>query len=237
MEHLPADLLRLIEATCLDGKEMKWNFSTSADRTEVKLTWIPVAVKKEQKLATVAAQPGPKKKYQSPSTRKHNAQRYDQWRATRKPAVVKKSAETQTSEIVKKVKNTETQVRPDTLNRTCFTDNCKKRDQSTEIPSFTRGTPLTPTKYRPENEHRFKPWEQTSTCRSPYLPSKACYKTYFEDGHVEFSAAFDIDNCQYTVTELPSPYEGPIPLTPEDLTTANYDHKERRKKSTRNLQL
>ena len=65
---------------------MTWNKQVNASTVTVKLMWI----KAQNPIATFGdiASHAPKKKHMSPSTRKRNAHRLDQWKAKRNRVVV-----------------------------------------------------------------------------------------------------------------------------------------------------
>jgi len=82
---LPVELVGLLKHTGVDGKKLTWDLQVNASIVSVKLLWI----KTEKPIATIgqATSQAPKKKYLSPSTRKRNAQRINQWKAKRNEAV------------------------------------------------------------------------------------------------------------------------------------------------------
>ena len=90
-----------------------------------------------------------------------------------------------------------------------------------------------PTKYLNAEESQ-KPWRKCTSVRSPYMRSKICYKTEFEDGSVSFSEAFDPDDPSLidrhpeynTDTHL-----GDKPRTPTQQRDERYKLKASRKKS------
>ena len=65
--------------------KLTWDLQVNASAVSVKLIWTK-AEKPIAKIGEVTSQ-APKKKYLSPSTRKRNAQRINQWKAKRNEAV------------------------------------------------------------------------------------------------------------------------------------------------------
>ena len=82
---LPVELIELLKHAAVDGKKLTWDLQVNASAVSVKLIWI----KAEKPIATIGevTSQAPKKKYPSPSTRKRNAQRINQWKAKRNEAV------------------------------------------------------------------------------------------------------------------------------------------------------
>jgi hypothetical protein len=64
---LPVELVQLLKHTGIDGKKLTWDLQVNSNAVSVKLVWIKAQ----------------KKKHLSPSTRRRNAQRMDQWKAKR----------------------------------------------------------------------------------------------------------------------------------------------------------
>ena len=138
-----------------------------------------------------------KKKHLSPSTRKRNAQRINQWKAKKNEAVgdSRTCAQTQTDDsnsITDETTQTEqlhsheqALHKPTTLTQI--------RERSTQTRSNFIGRQLTPTKYLDTEEHR-TPWNKCTAVRSPYIRGKLTYKTEFKDGSVSFSESFDADD-------------------------------------------
>ena len=93
---LPFELVGLLKHAGVDGKKLIWDLQVNASAVSVKLIWIK-AEKPIAKIGEVTRQ-APKKKYLSPSTRKRNVQRIDQWKAKRNEAVgdTKVNAQAQT---------------------------------------------------------------------------------------------------------------------------------------------
>jgi len=82
---LPVELVELLKHAGVDGKKLTWDLQVNASAISVKLIWI----KAEKPITTIGEVTSqvPKKKYLSPSTRKRNAQRINQWKAKRNEAV------------------------------------------------------------------------------------------------------------------------------------------------------
>ena len=81
---LPVELVGLLKHAGVDGK-LTWDLQVNSSAISVKLIWKKVE-KPYVKTGEVASQTQ-KKKHLSPSTRKRNAQRINQWKAKRNEAV------------------------------------------------------------------------------------------------------------------------------------------------------
>jgi hypothetical protein len=83
---LPVELVELLKPADVEGTKSTWNLPLNVSAVIVKLIWI----KAEKTIATIGevASQDPKKKQMSPSTRKRNAQRLNQWKAKRNQAIV-----------------------------------------------------------------------------------------------------------------------------------------------------
>ena len=92
--NLPVKLVELLKPTDVEGKQLAWNLQVNACAVIVKLIWIkaakPIATSGEIIIQA------PKVKHRSLSTRKRNAQRLTQWKATRNQAVVNTKVQTET---------------------------------------------------------------------------------------------------------------------------------------------
>jgi hypothetical protein len=90
---LPVELLK---HAGVDGNKLTWDLQVNVSTVSVKLIWIK-AEKPNATIGEVTSQ-APKKKYLSPSNRKRNAQRINQWKAKRNKAVgdTKVNAQVQT---------------------------------------------------------------------------------------------------------------------------------------------
>jgi hypothetical protein len=95
---LPVELVGLLKHAGVDGKKLTWDLQVNSSAISVKLMWIK-AEKPVEKTGQVTSQ-DQKKKHLSPSTRKRNAQRINQWKAKRNEAVgdSKTCAQTQTDD-------------------------------------------------------------------------------------------------------------------------------------------
>jgi hypothetical protein len=97
--ELPVELVELLKHAGVDGKKLTWDLQVNASAVSVKLLWI----KAEKPIATIGevTRQATKKKYLSPSTRKRNTQRLNQWKAKRNEAVVytRVNAEAQTENL------------------------------------------------------------------------------------------------------------------------------------------
>jgi hypothetical protein len=157
--------------------------------------WIK-AEKPVEKTEQVTSQ-AQKKKHLSPSTRKRNAQRINQWKAKRNEAVgdSKTCAQTQTDDsnsTTDETTQTE-QLHSDEQALHKPTTLTQIRERSTQTRSNFIGRQLTPTIYLNTEESR-TPWNKFTTVQSPYIRGKLSYKTEFKDGSVSFSESFDPDN-------------------------------------------
>ena len=112
---LPVELVRLLKHAGVDGKKLTWDLQVNASAVSVKLIWIK-AEKSVAKIGEVTSQTL-KKKNLSPSTRKRNAQRINQWKAKGNEAVgdTKVNSQTQTDDsnsIIDDTNSAATQRRP-----------------------------------------------------------------------------------------------------------------------------
>jgi len=101
-----------------------------------------------------------------------------------------------------------------------------------------KGRPLTPTKYRNEEESQ-NPWKRCTSVRSPYMPELLCLKTEFRDGRESYSEAFDLDDptlmdC-YTRYDTNS-YLDDRPLIPIQQREVRFTLKASRKRQSTSLQ-
>ena len=149
---LPVELVELLKHTDLEGTKSTWNLPVNASAVTVKLTWI-TAEKTTATIGEIASQ-APKKKHLSPSTRKRNAQRLNQWKAKRNQAIINTKVHTEA----------QTDNRSTQINDTTQTNHqnshdpdhntpprvMQQRERSTLSRSHIKGRPLTPTKYRNE---------------------------------------------------------------------------------------
>ncbi|CAG2230156.1 ENAH [Mytilus edulis] len=82
--EIPDELNALLAAMKLTGEEPAWKFSASSDQVSVQLTWTKTKAK-EPEASSSKSKPALKSK--PPSTRRRDAKRLDQWKAT-KTAVI-----------------------------------------------------------------------------------------------------------------------------------------------------
>jgi len=103
---LPVKLVELLKHADVEGNTLTWNLQVNASAVTVRLIWIKI----EKRIATIGevTSQAPKKKHLSPSTRKRNAQRLNQWKAKRNQAVVniKVHAEAQTDNLNTQINDT-----------------------------------------------------------------------------------------------------------------------------------
>jgi hypothetical protein len=83
---LPVELVGLLKHAGVDENKLTWDLQVNASAESVKLIWNK-AEKPVAKIGEVTSQ-APKKRYLSPSIRKRNAQRINQWKAKRKKPLV-----------------------------------------------------------------------------------------------------------------------------------------------------
>jgi len=161
----------------------------------VKLIWI----KAENPIATndeVTSQ-APKRKHPSASTRKRNA-RLNQLKAKKRNQAVfniKVHAEAQTDNLntqIDETTQTDQQSSHD-LEHNTPPRVIQKKERSTQSRNHIKGRPLTPTKYRNEEQSQ-KPWKRCTSVRNLYMPDLICHKTEFIDRTMFYSKAFDPDD-------------------------------------------
>ena len=77
---LPVELVQLLKHAGI-GQKLTWDLQVNSNAVSVKLVWIKAGkpVEKTGETASLAQ----KKKHRSPSTRRRNAKRMDQWKAKR----------------------------------------------------------------------------------------------------------------------------------------------------------
>jgi hypothetical protein len=192
---LPVELVGLLMHAGVDGNKLTWDLQVNSSAISVKLMWIK-AEKPVEKTGQVTSQ-AQKKKHLSPSIRKRNAQRINQWKAKRNEAVghSKICAQAQTDDsnsITDETTQTE-QLHSDEQALHKPTALTQIRERSTQTRSTFTGRQLTPTKYLDTEESR-KPWKKCTAVRSPYIRGKLSYMTEFKDGSVSFSESFDPDD-------------------------------------------
>jgi hypothetical protein len=192
---LPVELVGLLKHAGIDGKKLTWDLQVNSSAISVKLMWIK-AEKPVEKTGQVTSQ-AQKKKHLSPSTRKRNAQRINQWKAKRNEAIgdSKICAHTQTDDsnsITDETTQTE-QLHSDEQALHKPTTLTQIRERSTQTRGNFIGRQLTPTKYLNTEETRTL-WNKFTTVQSPYIRGKLSYKTELKDGSVSFSESFDPDD-------------------------------------------
>ena len=76
---LPVELVQLLKHAGINGQKLTWDLQVNSNAVSVKLVWIKAGkpVDKTGETTSLAQ----KKKHLSPSTRRRNAQRMDQWKA------------------------------------------------------------------------------------------------------------------------------------------------------------
>jgi hypothetical protein len=78
---LPVELVGLLKHAGIDGKILTWDLQVNSNAVSVKLVWIKAGKPVEKTGETIRQ--AQKKKHLSPSTRRRNAQRMDQWKVKR----------------------------------------------------------------------------------------------------------------------------------------------------------
>jgi len=78
---LPVELVQLLQHAGIEGQKLTWDLQVNSNTVSVKLVWIK-AGKPVEKTGETTSQ-APKKKHHSPSTRRRNAKRMDQWKVER----------------------------------------------------------------------------------------------------------------------------------------------------------
>jgi hypothetical protein len=144
---LPVELVGLLKHAGIDGEKLTWNLQVNSSAISVKLMWIK-AENPVEKTGQVTSQVQ-KKKRLSPSTRKRNAQRINQWKAKRNEGVgdSKICAPTQTNDsnsITDEITQTE-QLHSDEQALHKPTPLTQIRERSTQTRSNFIGRQLTPT--------------------------------------------------------------------------------------------
>jgi hypothetical protein len=171
-------LVGLLKHAGVDGKKLTWDLQINSRAISVKLIWIK-AEKPVVKTGEVASQ-DQKKKYLSPSTRKRNAQRINQWKVKRNEAVGDNKiwAQSQTDDNNSHIdETTQTdQLHSDDQVLHKPTTLTQRRKPSTQTTTTLTGRHLTPIKYL-DTEESQKPWRKCTSVRSPYIRGKLSYKT------------------------------------------------------------
>jgi hypothetical protein len=91
---LPVELVGLLKHAGVHGKKLTWDLQVNSSAVSIKLMWI-----KAEKTGEITSR-AQKKKHLSPSTRRRNAQRMDQWKAKREAVGDNKTCvQTQTDDI------------------------------------------------------------------------------------------------------------------------------------------
>jgi hypothetical protein len=95
---LPVELVGLLKHAEVDGKKLTWDLQVNSSAVSIKLMWIKAA-KPVEKTGEITSR-AQKNKHLSPSTRRRNAQRMDQWKAKREAVGDNKTCvQTQTDDI------------------------------------------------------------------------------------------------------------------------------------------
>ena len=135
---LPVELVQLLKHAGIDGKKLTWDLQVNSNAVSVKLVWIKAQ----------------KKKHLSPSTRRRNAQRMDQWKAKREAVGDNTTCvQTQTADINP---STDETMQTDQHNSDAQAINIptvltKKRERSTQTRCTYTGSLPTPKKFDPDH--------------------------------------------------------------------------------------
>ena len=74
---LPVELVQLLKHAGIDGETITWDLQVNSNAISVKLVWMKAGKPVDKTGQTTSL--APKKKHLSPTTRRRNAQRMDQW--------------------------------------------------------------------------------------------------------------------------------------------------------------
>ena len=149
---LPVELVGLLKHAGIDGKILTWDLQVNSNTVSVKLVWIKPG-KPVEKTGETTSQ-APKKKHLSPSTRRRNAKRMDQWKAKREAVGENTTCvQTQTADInPSHDETTQTdQHNSDAQAINIPTVSTKKKERSTQTRCTYTGSLPKPTKFDPDN--------------------------------------------------------------------------------------
>ena len=149
---LPVELVGLLKHAGIDGKILTWDLQVNSNTVSVKLVWIK-AGKPVEKTGETTSQ-APKKKHLSPSTRRRNAKRMDQWKAKREAVGENTTCiQTQTADINPSHDETmqTDQHNSDAQAINIPTVSTKKKERSTQTRCTYTGSLPKPTKFDPDN--------------------------------------------------------------------------------------
>ena len=192
---LPVELVGLLKHAEVDGKKLTWDLQVNSSAVSIKLMWIKAA-KPVEKTGEITSR-AQKKKHLSPSTRRRNAQRMDQWKAKREAVGDNKTCvQTQTDDINP---STDEMTQTEQLNSDAQAINIptvltKNRERSTQTRcTYTGG--MQPTSKKPtDTEDTSKEWKSCTSVRSPYNRMKLANLTEFRDESMSLSESFDTDD-------------------------------------------
>jgi hypothetical protein len=191
---LPVELVGLLKHAEVDGKKLTWDLQVNSSAVSIKLMWIKAA-KPVEKTGEITSR-AQKNKHLSPSTRRRNAQRMDQWKAKREAVGDNKTCvQTQTDDINL---STDERTQTEQLNSDAQVINIptvltKKRERSTQTRCTYTG--MQPTSKKPtDTEDTSKEWKSCTTVRSPYNRMKLANLTEFREGSMSLSESFDPDD-------------------------------------------
>ena len=149
---LPVELVQLLQHAGIKGQKLTWDLQVNSTAVSVNLVWIKVG-KPVEKTGETTSQ-APKKKHLSPSTRRRNAKRMDQWKAKREAVGDNTTCvQTQTAAInLSQDETTQTdQHNSDAQAINIPTVSTKKRERSTQTRcTYTGGLPR-PAKFDPDD--------------------------------------------------------------------------------------
>jgi hypothetical protein len=149
---LPVELVQLLKHAGIEGQKLTRDLQVNSNAVSVKLVRIK-AGKPVEKTGETTTQ-APKKKHLSPSTRRRNANRMDQWKAKREAVGENTTCvQTQTADINPSTdKTTQTdQHNSDAQAINIPTVSTKKRERSTQTRCTYTGSLPKPTKFDPDD--------------------------------------------------------------------------------------
>jgi hypothetical protein len=149
---LPVELVQLLKHAGI-GQKLTWDLQVNSNAVSVKLVWIKAGkpVEKTGETASLAQ----KKKHRSPSTRRRNAKRMDQWKAKREAVGENATCvQRQTVDINPSTDETRQtdQHNSDAQAINIPTVSTKKRERSTQTRCTYTGSLPKPTKFVPDDQ-------------------------------------------------------------------------------------
>ena len=149
---IPVERVQLLKRAGIEGHTLTWDLQVNSNAVSVKLVWIKAA-KPVGKTGETTSQ-AQKKKHLSPSTRRRNAKRMDQWKAKREAVGENTTCvQTQTADInPSQDETTQTdQHNSDAQAINIPTVSTKKSERSTQTRCTYTGSLPKPTKFDPDD--------------------------------------------------------------------------------------